>query len=104
MACAQQREQLVAVHTRHVDVADHQTEGLLRDGRQRFFGAADGVIVVAGEQQRIGQRFAQRTVILDQQHLDAHDVYSTPCAAENSGRLTCTQVPRPTRERRVNSP
>ena len=101
---SQQREQLMTIHTGHVDVADHQTERFARHRRQRFFSAADRVKIMAGQQQRISQRFAQRTIILDQQHLDAHVFYSAPWTAQNSGRITCAHVPRPTRERSCNSP
>ncbi|MNN08860.1 hypothetical protein D3C81_1217270 [compost metagenome] len=59
LAGPQQREQLVTVHARHVDVADHQIERLTRHRRQRVFSATDRVVIVPGQQQRIGQRLAQ---------------------------------------------
>ncbi|MNF78305.1 hypothetical protein D3C84_604820 [compost metagenome] len=67
--CAQQ---LVAVHARHVDVTDHQIEGLFGRHAQRLFRRADSFEIVTGQQQRIGQCLAQRAVILDQQNLDCH--------------------------------
>ena len=66
MAGAQAAQQLVAVHARHVDVADHQAEGFARHRLQCFFAGTDGLEVVAGQQQRVGQRFTQGAVILDQ--------------------------------------
>ena len=36
--------------------------------------------------------------------MTAHGDHSAPCTAENSGRITCAHVPRPTRERSCNSP
>ncbi|MNN84573.1 hypothetical protein D3C81_2017520 [compost metagenome] len=70
MAHPQQTQQLMTVHAGHVDVADHQVERLARRRLQRLFGATDGTVVVTGQQQRIGQRFAQGTVVFDQQNLD----------------------------------
>ncbi|MNN87890.1 hypothetical protein D3C81_2055040 [compost metagenome] len=62
----QQSEQLVTVHARHVDVADHQAERLGRRGLQGFLRRGHGLVIVTGKQQRVSQRFTQRAVILDQ--------------------------------------
>ncbi|MNF84265.1 hypothetical protein D3C84_666170 [compost metagenome] len=58
LASAQQSEQLMAVHARHVHVTEHQVERLGSDGIQRFFGRPHGCVVMPCEQQRIGQCFA----------------------------------------------
>ncbi|MNJ81038.1 hypothetical protein D3C77_796610 [compost metagenome] len=68
----------MAIHARHVDVADHQAEGLAADNCQRLLRRTHRLVVVPREQQRIGQCLAQRTVVLDQQNLDAHLCHSAP--------------------------
>ena len=50
----QQGEQLVTVHARHVDVADHQTERFGRDRLQRFFSRPHGAKPMPGQQQSVG--------------------------------------------------
>ncbi|MNI46059.1 hypothetical protein D3C73_1005050 [compost metagenome] len=47
---SQQAQQLVAVHTRHVDVADHQAEGLAADGKQRLLCRTHRLVIVPREQ------------------------------------------------------
>ncbi|MNK98246.1 hypothetical protein D3C87_1186050 [compost metagenome] len=54
----QQAQQLMTIHARHVDVAEHQVERLGLDCGQGFFRRTDGCVFVTGEQQRIGQCFA----------------------------------------------
>ncbi|MNN59437.1 hypothetical protein D3C81_1745520 [compost metagenome] len=78
LARSQQAQQLMAVHARHVDVADHQTEGLALDSSQRLFRRSHRLVIVPREQQRIRQCLAQRAVILDQQNLDTHLSHSAP--------------------------
>jgi len=68
----------VAVHARHIDVADHQAEGLAANGKQRLLCRTYGLVIVPGEQERIGQRLAQCAVVLDQQNLDTHLCHSAP--------------------------
>ncbi|MNY00628.1 hypothetical protein D3C86_1331280 [compost metagenome] len=63
---SQQAQQLVAVHARHIDVADHQAEGFAADGKQRLLCRTHCLVIVPREQERIGQRLAQRAVVLDQ--------------------------------------
>ncbi|MNY31238.1 hypothetical protein D3C86_1653940 [compost metagenome] len=45
----QQPEQLMPVHARHVDVADHQIERLGFDRHQGVLGATNGFVIVTGE-------------------------------------------------------
>ncbi|MCY1415953.1 hypothetical protein D9M71_314520 [compost metagenome] len=75
---SQQAQQLVAVHAWHVDVADHQAEGLAADNCQRLLRRAHRLVIVPREQQRISQCLAQRAVVFDQQNLDAHLCHSAP--------------------------
>ena len=56
----------MAVHARHIDVAEHQIEGLGTDSLERLFRRTDSLVVVSREHQRIRQCLAQRAVILDQ--------------------------------------
>ena len=106
VALAHQGQQLMTVHARHIDVANHQTEGLLGQGQQGRLGAIHRPIGMSAQLQGIGQRFTQGTVILNQQHFADHDHYSwvTGCAAAISGRVRMAQVPRPGRERSSKSP
>ncbi|MNO98394.1 hypothetical protein D3C76_901390 [compost metagenome] len=62
----QQSEQLMTIHARHVDVADHQIKRFGRRSFQGFLRRRHGLVIVAGEQQRVCQRLAQRAVVLDQ--------------------------------------
>ncbi len=63
---AQQAEQLMAVHTGHVHVADHQAEGLLLNSLQGLLGRADRPVVMARQQQRISQCFTQGAIVFHQ--------------------------------------
>ncbi|MCY1420207.1 hypothetical protein D9M71_358220 [compost metagenome] len=76
VARTDQSEQLVAVHARHVDVADHQVERLPLQRRQGRFRAVDGDEFMAAEQQGVGKGFAQSAVVLYQQDFDGHRVHS----------------------------
>ncbi|MNM10192.1 hypothetical protein D3C81_203120 [compost metagenome] len=100
---AQLAKQLVAVHARHVHIADHQAEGLFQYRLQRFFGTADGLVGKTADFQGIAQRLAQYAIILDQQYLDCHYTPSANCPSIK-GSSTRTQVPRPAFERRLIVP
>ena len=65
-------QQLVAVHARHVHVADHQRVAVLFQGQQRLFGILHGAEGVAAQLQGVAQRIAQRAVVFDQQNLGCH--------------------------------
>ncbi|MCY1351773.1 hypothetical protein D9M69_380490 [compost metagenome] len=69
-------KQLVAIHARHVDVADHQAEGLALQRRQRRLGAVHRQVRMAAQRQGIGQRLAQRAIVFDQQDFGCHRHYS----------------------------
>ncbi len=99
MPAAQQTQQLVAVHARHVDVTDHQAEGRCLGSHQCFFGGTDRLIVITGQLEGFPKRFPERTVILDQQHIDRHQLLPVGLEAGINGRLTMAQVPRPTRDK-----
>ncbi len=96
MPAAQQTQQLVTVHARHVDVTDHQTEWLRISGHQRLFGGTDRLIAITGQLKGFPKRFPERTVILDQQHIDRHQLLPVELQAGINGRLIMAQVPRPT--------
>ncbi|MNI36149.1 hypothetical protein D3C73_901920 [compost metagenome] len=66
LARAKHAQQLVPIHARHVHVAEHQAEGFCSHSIQRLFSRTDCLEVMPGQQQCIGQCFAQRAVILDQ--------------------------------------
>ncbi|EFQ61796.1 hypothetical protein PFWH6_4198 [Pseudomonas fluorescens WH6] len=77
----QQAQQLVAVHARHVHIADHQAEGLLLDRLQGVLGRTDRPVVMARQQQRVSQCFTQGAIVFHQQNLDSHDSLLRACRA-----------------------
>ncbi|MNP52527.1 hypothetical protein D3C76_1469250 [compost metagenome] len=96
---AQQRQQLMPIHARHIDVADHQAERLFSHSLQRLFGRADGTISKTTQLQGIAQGLTQCPIILDQQHLDCLHCSFSIFSASINGNVTSAQVPRPGRER-----
>ena len=72
VAGANQAQQLVTVHARHVDVADHQTERFFAQRGNGILGAFHGTELMPADHQRIGKGLAQRAVVFDQQNLGSH--------------------------------
>ena len=66
LAGSQQAKQLMTIHARHVDVADHQAEGLEGHRFQCFLSTADSLVVMTGQQQGIRQGLAQCAVVFNQ--------------------------------------
>ena len=66
------RQQLMTIHTRHVDVADHQPERLFGQRDQGRLGAIDRPIIMPAQAQGIGQGFAQRAIVFNQQDFGSH--------------------------------
>ena len=122
------REQRVAIHRRHLHIADHHGEAVARCGIGQHGGGFDtvggGRHGIAGEFQRVAQGFAQRGFVLDQQQhrFVAHPAFlrSSPSAATDTAVVTgsgCTEagagetgrrmptvVPRPASESIHSSP
>ncbi|MCY1415971.1 hypothetical protein D9M71_314700 [compost metagenome] len=72
VALADDGQQLVAVHARHVDVAHHQAEGLFTQRHQGGLGAIHGAVVIATDHQGVRQGFTQGAVVFDQQNFGSH--------------------------------
>ncbi|MNE70879.1 hypothetical protein D3C80_1667030 [compost metagenome] len=58
LLAAQLRQQLVPIHTRHVDVTDHQAERFAQHSLQCLFGAAHGAVGETADFQGIAERLA----------------------------------------------
>ena len=66
LAYTQQAKQLMAVHARHVDITDHQAEGLGRRGLQSRLRTTHGLVVMTGQQERVCEGLAQGTIVFNQ--------------------------------------
>ncbi len=64
----------MAIHTRHVHVADDQTKGLLLQCDECGFAAVDGSMCIAAQFERDTQCFSQGWIIFDQQYFRSHQL------------------------------